>query len=266
MSIFSEVGKEIDLAPGFSVEQAVSCLRKYGGVVLREAIDPGKARAFAEKAAAEFERLDQMRERMSDEDKQILDRMEMPVPERDASLRTQVENYELLDSPRLVEIIETLGGPFVWHYPPSIRRQTPGQTKGYLPYHQDAPYMRHGSRFYVCWTPFSPCGEEAPGLELAIGRIEELLKHEAAGAWQAQLAPEYLEEIVAKLPKYAPVFAPGDVALFEDRFLHRTHVGPGMSKVRYSIDFRAHLLNTLSDKSKTERKFVNPRTFKLTTL
>ncbi len=250
----------IDLAPGFDPRQALEMLRVYGAVLLRGALNRRAVTQFGLDALSAFAELDANSDSLSPEDKAVLERMEMPVPVADRSFRTRVENYAVLGAPALVDLMERVSGPFVWHYPPQIRRQTPGKTKGFLPFHQDAPYNKHYAGFLVCWTPLTPCGYDAPGLELALGRVDTLMEHRASGAWEAELAPEVQETLLKTFPIYHPVMEPGDVILFDHLCFHRTYVPPNVSKVRVSIDFRAPAIDQILAPARQSRKFIDPRT------
>jgi hypothetical protein len=137
---------------------------------------------------------------------------------------------------------------------------TPGKTKGFLPYHQDLAYNPHYKDFLVCWTPLTPCGYDAPGIEIALGRVEKAMDHHASGAWEAELAGDVQEYILKNCPIYCPVMQPGDVALFDHLCFHRTYLPPTMSKVRLSIDFRAPSVAGILPKARESRKFIDPRT------
>ncbi len=79
----------------------------------------------------------------------------------------------------------------------------------------------------VCWMALTPCGEHAPGLELACERIERL--------WQPHELPsagDHFDDL------WAPALAPGDVLLMRGEPLHRTHVTPSMTRVRLSLGMR----------------------------
>jgi len=135
--------KSIDLEPGVSIAEASALLKEHSLLILRQALDSARVQTVAREAQDAFAELDAGRESLSDEDRRLLDRMEMPVPQQDRGFRLRLENYRVLDSSRLRSIIEGTVGPFLWHYPPMIRRQTPENTSAALPYHQDFSYTRH---------------------------------------------------------------------------------------------------------------------------
>lgn len=253
--------QQIELPPTVSAQQVADTVKEFGVAVLRQALDRNGVEAFHSQILQAFAELDARRDELSEEDRQMLDRMEMPVPDRDNSFRTRIENYHVLNSEKIVSAIETLQGPFGWHYPPQIRRQNPQAKKAHLPYHQDASYMKDYKKFIICWTPLTACGEDAPGLEVAIGRVDEYISHSASGLWEAALTDEQLKEYLPNMVTYAPMLEPGDVILFDERTLHRTYLPERMTKTRISIDFRAAPLSILPPEVRAKRKFVEPRRF-----
>jgi hypothetical protein len=248
-----------DFGPATSVNLAVSALRENGFVILRKVLDRELLARKLREAQVEFERLDAIRERLSEEDRRSLDRMEMPVPEPETGLRVQPDNYQLLNHPLIREVIFRYQGAFLWHYPPQVRRQNPRVESALLPYHQDVAYSRgRYDRFVVCWVPLTACGNTAPGLEFLVGRIDEDLQHEAAGAWEAGINGATIESLRATLPSHAPILETGDVILFGEHTLHRTYFHPEMQDVRLNFDFRAPSLSGLHPGVRDTRRFVEP--------
>ncbi len=54
-------------------------------------------------------------------------------------------------------------------------------------------------------------------------------------AWHWSVGPTEAERIAGGVTA-RPAFAPGDALLFDHLTLHRTGVGPGMSRDRYAIE------------------------------
>lgn len=255
----NSVLRTYDLGPEATASLAVAGLRANSFVVLREVLDRDLVSRKLRETLVEFERLDGMRERLSDDDRRSLDRMEMPVLDPETALRLRPDNYRLLACPLIRHVILEYQGPFLWHYPPQVRRQNPKVESALLPFHQDLAYSgRRYSRFVVCWVPLTPCGKTAPGLEFFIGRIDEDLQHEAAGAWEAGLAGSTIESLQETLPSYAPALEPGDVVLFDEHSLHRTYHQPRMTDVRVNFDFRAPSLVGLDPAVRDTRRFLEP--------
>jgi hypothetical protein len=101
------------------------------------------------------------------------------------------------------------------------------------------------------WVSLSDCGVDAPGLDFVPKRIDELLAtgDEGSGAEHLEtpedgsvtpktvlISSRTAEDVAGDLGVVRPVYEPGDVMLFDDRFLHRTGSDPGMSNPRYAIE------------------------------
>ena len=83
----------------------------------------------------------------------------------------------------------------------------------------------------TCWIALTPCGDDAPGLELAGPSRHELLPLDAVGEARVRASPEASHGD-------CPVLAPGDAIVFGGGLLHRTHVTPAMRRTRTSIELR----------------------------
>ncbi|MCA8920205.1 MAG: phytanoyl-CoA dioxygenase family protein [Planctomycetes bacterium] len=249
------------LPPGAPTQQANDLLAQEGFVVLRQVLDAERVRALGAEVGAAFASLDGRKASLDPEDLRLLERLEMPVPQRGERFRLRVENYRVLDSQPLREIIRRwAGGEFCWHFPPMLRRQQPGVPGAALPYHQDFAYTRHYPKFLVCWTPLSPCGEHAPGLELVRGEHRQELAHGAGATWEFGFDPETAESYAAR--GIAPVLEPGDVVLFTSLTPHRTYLTRDMTKTRLTIDFRAAAAADLTAELRASRRFVDPTLLK----
>jgi hypothetical protein len=83
----------------------------------------------------------------------------------------------------------------------------------------------------TCWIALTPCGADAPGLELLAGEIPKLLPPAALreGAIRAAYRQAEFDR---------PVLAPGDCLAFGAGVLHHTHVSPAMRQNRTSLEIR----------------------------
>jgi hypothetical protein len=119
------------------------------------------------------------------------------------------------------------------HYPP-----------GHAPHgwHQDGAlgfdFLRddpeaHGAllQMLTCWCPLVACGADAPGLEVLAGRFGRVVP-------LGQLDDTALRARFAPGQFLVPLLRPGDVLLLAGGVLHRTHVHPGMTADRTSIEVR----------------------------
>lgn len=83
----------------------------------------------------------------------------------------------------------------------------------------------------TCWIALTPCGDDAPGLELAGPAHLDLLPLAALSEARVRASHEALDAD-------RPVLAPGDAIVFGGGVLHRTHVTPSMTRARTSIELR----------------------------
>jgi hypothetical protein len=78
----------------------------------------------------------------------------------------------------------------------------------------------------TAWIPLTPCGVDAPGLELLEGSRDALYSTES------------LRDPDPGSPRWTPSMEAGDVMLMSGRKVHRTHVTGGMGAVRTCIELR----------------------------
>ena len=90
----------------------------------------------------------------------------------------------------------------------------------------------------TCWLALTPCGAQAPGLELVWHRLDSLLP-------PTELSEERVRARFAAELFRRPVMEPGDVLLFSGGTLHRTHVEPHMDADRTSIELRFFPANSI---------------------
>jgi len=83
----------------------------------------------------------------------------------------------------------------------------------------------------TCWIALGSCGEESPGLELVMRRIERLVA-------PSDLIDERVRARFEPMEFSRPAMGLGDALLFRGDILHRTHVTPAMTKDRTSIELR----------------------------
>jgi ectoine hydroxylase-related dioxygenase (phytanoyl-CoA dioxygenase family) len=254
---------DLEILPDLPLRVVTERLLRFGAVVLRQALDRSRIETIAHDVEADFAALDRVRGTMTSQQRRELDRMEMPVIDSTTSFRLRFENYRVLDSDRLRAVAEARVGPFLWHFPPQFRRQRAEVSRALLPFHQDCAYLRHyGTSFLTCWVPLIACGLDAPGLELALEAPAEEVAHESWGDWEARIPHQVLEPLLVDRATYAPALEPGDAVLFDCRLLHRTHMQPGMTRERLSIDFRLVPVSAISPQVRSSRRFVDPHELK----
>jgi hypothetical protein len=116
----------------------------------------------------------------------------------------------------------------------STLRRVPVETG--TDWHQDGAFLGEGIRTVNVWVSLSDCGVDAPGLDIVPRRmgLAETGTHGAIFDWS--VGPGMVDIVAEGAPVMRPVFAPGDALLFDELFLHRTGVSPGMTKTRYAIE------------------------------
>jgi hypothetical protein len=95
-----------------------------------------------------------------------------------------------------------------------------------------APYPADALlKMVTCWIALTPCGEDAPGMELLRLPMTDLLP-------PAELDAGRIAERFPATAFWRPVCKPGDAIVFSGGTLHRTHVAPGMREDRTSVELR----------------------------
>jgi hypothetical protein len=117
----------------------------------------------------------------------------------------------------------------------STLRRTPPLP--FADWHQDGAFLGEGIRTINIWLSLSHCGEDAPGLDLLPRRLDHIVETGSGGAaFPWSVGPGTVEEAAEGVPVIRPRFAPGDVLLFDEMFLHRTATDETMTRERYAIE------------------------------
>src|SRR5262245_24836656 len=104
-------------------------------------------------------------------------------------------------------------------------------------WHQDGAFLGRGIRTVDAWFALSPCGRDAPGMDLVPVRLPRLLpRGEGGTAFDWTVAPETIARELPGVPIWRPEFEAGDVLFFDDWSLHRTAADEGMPNLRYAIE------------------------------
>lgn len=112
-------------------------------------------------------------------------------------------------------------------------------------WHQDYPYNMLSGAYVTAWTPLTPSGaanggvEAAPSLSDQIHPVEIRYKRDAAGNRLATRDAFIAQRLQARFDAQAQTLElqPGDVALFDNRLVHRSGFNPG-PRHRFSIQVR----------------------------
>ena len=169
------------------------------------------------------------------------------------TLRKQVVNgggMWLADSPaataRVIDglaatnVIESVRGhfgerPFFSLQKSTLRRVAP--VHKYTSWHQDGSFLDPAVRSMNLWLSFSHCGgnQPTPALEVVPKRVPDILPVDNVMANYA-ISFDLVREIASDAPTVVPEFAPGDALMFDERFVHRTHLTQTMTRTRYALE------------------------------
>lgn len=166
--------------------------------------------------------------------------------------RTQADHGSLwlADSPRATETVLPLlhaaeipdvltdhfGEPPLFSLQKSTLRSIAPEER-LTTWHQDGAFMGAGIRTMNLWVALTDCGGDAPasGMEMIPRRLDEIL--DTTGGVVPHAVPfETVDEIAADTGVVNPRFAAGDAVLFDESFLHRTALGPGLSQTRHALE------------------------------
>jgi hypothetical protein len=120
----------------------------------------------------------------------------------------------------------------------STLRKVPHDLQG-ADWHQDGAFLDRGEgiRALNVWMALTPCGVDAPGLEIVPRRLDHLFETGTEGAWfDWSVGPGLVERATVDAPVVRPVFEAGDVVFFDDFNLHRTAVDPSMTVDRHAVE------------------------------
>lgn len=105
-------------------------------------------------------------------------------------------------------------------------------------WHQDGAFLGRHVRTLNLWLALSPCGADAPGLDIVPRRFDDILPTGTDGAlFDWSVSPTLVEEAAGGAGAIvSPEFEPGDALLFDHLFVHRTGITPGMTRERWAIE------------------------------
>ena len=106
------------------------------------------------------------------------------------------------------------------------------------PWHQDGAFLGRDTRAVNVWVALSPCGVDAPGLDVVGTRVPYIVQTHSHGAVLDWTVGDGLVRILEEggAPIQSPVFAPGDALLFDQMMLHRTGLRTGMTQDRWALE------------------------------
>ena len=148
----------------------------------------------------------------------------------------------LLDAARDMTGAERLHSPFQHSV---FRMDLVGEHWRGFGWHQDYPYNMLSKRYVTAWTPLTPTSaangsiEIAPSMSDRIWPIDIRYKRDGAGERLGTRDAFIAERLQPTFDACAETLAldPGDVALFDNRLVHRSGYNPG-PRHRFSIQAR----------------------------
>jgi hypothetical protein len=104
-------------------------------------------------------------------------------------------------------------------------------------WHQDGAFLGSRVRALNLWLALTPCGVDAPGLELVPRRFDDVIETGTAGSYFDWAAGDsVVNEASGGVGVVRPSFEAGDLLLFDELFLHRTFVDDHMTIERHAIE------------------------------
>jgi hypothetical protein len=144
---------------------------------------------------------------------------------------------ELVDETGIGALVEAFIGerPAVSTKKCTLRR-VPADTN--TNWHQDGAFLGRHIRSLNLWLALSPCGVDAPSLDIVPQRFDRILTTGTDGAaFDWSISPAVVSEAAGGPDAILhPEFSPGDALLFDHLFVHRTGVTPGMTRERWAIE------------------------------
>jgi len=155
----------------------------------------------------------------------------------------------LADSPRaMFELLEVLGQTGIMDIVAAHLGETPALSVkkttlrhvhpvAQSGWHQDGAFLGADVRSVNVWIALSHCGIDAPSMDIVARRLDHIVAPGVDGALFDWSVSESSAERAAGTDGITrPVFAPGDVILFDQMNLHRTAPDPDLPNSRLAIE------------------------------
>lgn len=224
---------------------------EHGCLLVRGAVDEQRGRALAESIDRAFgARADAAAGDASAEPAWFSPRRREPrVDPLDRTFATQTSGLLLCDTPRMMyEVLELytdlglaavaaefLGGrPVLSANKCTVRRISLDTTGGW---HQDGRFLGDGLRALNIWLALTPCGTDAPGLDVVPRRLDAFVDAGTSGAYFDWAVSDAMAADAAGAAGIVrPELGVGDMLLFDEMMLHKTAMTPTMTKERHAIE------------------------------
>lgn len=145
---------------------------------------------------------------------------------------------ELTEVGAIAAITEHFGErPVISLQKSTLRRSAP--VHALAGWHQDGSFLGADTRAMNVWVALTPCGGDrpTPGLEVVPARMPNLLDTDGGtGSASINGFTVLYAAAAGSTPMIHPEFEAGDALLFDERFVHRTHLTENMTQYRYAIE------------------------------
>jgi hypothetical protein len=223
-----------------------------GCVLVRGLIDRDDALALAAAVERSFVERDQAAEGMAGDDGyyspfQALEPFAIDLATR--AMVAQCCGLPIVDAPipanELLELFDIAGisglvreylgdRPVISAQKTTLRKVESLERTGW---HQDASCFANEVHALNLWLPLSPCGDEAPGVDVVPLRLDHLLPTGTDDAFvPGQVSDAKAAEVTVQAPVVRPTFEPGDALFFDQWLLHRTSCDPALHKRRLGLE------------------------------
>lgn len=229
--------------------QALWALQNQGSVLIRQAFDPTALAPFLERAQQAYAQADQawQQQQMDEAYYKLYYQYGHVEPHECGHGPGDFQTIgDLVFHSRLRPALHQLFGPALamFYQNTLFRRQGPTTQNAPVPFHQDSQFLGVSANCVNIWTPLVPCGEDAPGLELILKPMRQILATPGGQATDGQgyasidLGLERIQQLFPATSFWHPILEVGDVLLFTHMTIHRTYQLPTMTKPRFSLEIR----------------------------
>lgn len=116
----------------------------------------------------------------------------------------------------------------------TLRKVPPRGEQGW---HQDGAFLGEGIRTLNLWVALTPCGVDAPTLDMVPKRLTEIAPTGVEGAaFDWSVSDSVAERVAGEAGIQRLVFEAGDAVFFDEMNLHRTAISPDMTRNRLAIE------------------------------